>query len=316
MNNSKDPTEPRHPIQVVARRTGLTADVLRAWERRYNAIEPRRSSKNRRLYSDSDIARLQLLRRVTAAGRRIGDVSHLSAAELEALVREDEAASVTLQKTERRPTGGAGEHFEVCMDAAIRLDADALELALSNAAVSLSPPALVEEVLQPLMVEIGNRWRSGDIRIFHEHMSTAVVRSFLATLKTGLMNGDSPVHLIVTTPAGQQHELGAMVVAVTAAMDDWRVTYLGPNLPTEEIAAAAKEKEAQAVALSLVYPTDDPRVDTELRKLRRLLGKNVALIVGGEAAGAYQSVLAEIGAIIPSDLGSLRAELEKLRHAS
>ena len=316
MNNSKDSTEPRHPIQVVARRTGLTADVLRAWERRYNAIEPRRSSKNRRLYSDSDITRLQLLRRVTAAGRRIGDVSHLSLAELESLVREDEAASVTRQKTSRRPRGGAGEHLEACLDAAVRLESEALELALSNAAVSLSPPALVQDVLHPLMVEIGKRWRSGDIRIFHEHMSTAVVRSFLATLKTGLMNGDSPVHLIVTTPAGHLHELGAMVVAVTAAMDDWRVTYLGPNLPAEEIAAAVKERQARAVALSLVYPTDDPRVDTELRKLGRLLGDEVALIVGGEAAGAYQSVLAEIGAIMISDLGSLRSELEKLRHTN
>ena len=69
--------EGKHPIQIVARRTGLTPDVIRVWERRYEAVLPRRTSTNRRLYSDRDVERLQLLRRATLAGRRIGDVARL-----------------------------------------------------------------------------------------------------------------------------------------------------------------------------------------------------------------------------------------------
>ena len=80
----------RHPIQVVASRTGLSIHVLRAWERRYGAIKPQRSDGNRRLYSDEDVERLSLLKRATTAGRRIGDVAHLSLQSLVDLVGTDD----------------------------------------------------------------------------------------------------------------------------------------------------------------------------------------------------------------------------------
>ena len=83
---------PIHPIQTVARRTGLTADVIRAWERRYRAVVPQRSETRRRLYSESDVERLLLLRRATLAGRRIGDVANMSTDELAPLVAADETA--------------------------------------------------------------------------------------------------------------------------------------------------------------------------------------------------------------------------------
>src|SRR4051812_28560881 len=82
----------RHPIAVVAQRTGLSQDVLRVWERRYGAVTPSRSPNGLRLYSDTDIERLLLLRSATRAGRSIGQIASLPMGELEALVTEDEAA--------------------------------------------------------------------------------------------------------------------------------------------------------------------------------------------------------------------------------
>ena len=87
-----DPADPRHPIKVVARRTGLTPDVLRVWEKRYRAVSPTRLDTGRRLYSDADVERLLLLRRATLAGRRIGQVAKMPNAELEPLVVDDETA--------------------------------------------------------------------------------------------------------------------------------------------------------------------------------------------------------------------------------
>ena len=72
-----DRDDPRHPIQVVARRTGLSADVIRVWERRYGVVTPQRQPGGRRVYSDSDIQRLTLLQRATGAGRRISEVAPL-----------------------------------------------------------------------------------------------------------------------------------------------------------------------------------------------------------------------------------------------
>ena len=109
MSSSKSKTAPPtgHPIRVVARRTGLTPDVLRAWEKRYKAVEPDRSS-GRRLYSDADVDRLLLLRRATLGGRSIGQVAGLSTAELEELTRADDEAAA------RAPRPGPGRRRPRC----------------------------------------------------------------------------------------------------------------------------------------------------------------------------------------------------------
>jgi len=118
---------------------------------------------------------------------------------------------------------------------------------------------------------------------------------------------------VVTTPSRQHHELGALIAAETATGEGWQVTYLGPELPPEEIAAAALQKGARAVALSLTYPPDDPQLVDDLRKLRRLLGSRTALIVGGQASRTYGSILSEVGAVHIASLGELRQHLQTLR---
>jgi len=101
--------------------------------------------------------------------------------------------------------------------------------------------------------------------------------------------------------------------AAAAAADGWRVVYLGPNLPAEEIAAVANQLQARAVALSVVYPPDDAKLPQELRDLRKHLADDVPLIVGGRVAGSYQKVLDEIQSLRIADLEGLRPYLESLR---
>ena len=91
MVRTKQDTTKRHPIQVAARRSGLSQDTLRAWEKRYGVVEPARSGGRQRLYSDQDVERLRLLRSAVEEGRRISEVANLSAKELTALVLEDRA---------------------------------------------------------------------------------------------------------------------------------------------------------------------------------------------------------------------------------
>ena len=93
------------------------------------------------------------------------------------------------------------------------------------------------------------------------------------------------------------------------------MTYLGPDLPAEDIAEAAVRTRARGTALSVVYPPGDPAVGDELRRLRTALPKHVALVVGGAASSAYGAVLDEIGAVRLNDLAELRAQLQRLRHA-
>lgn len=305
---------PRHPIGVVARRTGLKPDLIRAWERRYGAVAPGRSQTRRRFYSDEDVERLLLLRRVVNTGRGISQVAGLSNAELGALIDAEPIPPAYLQAETPRPTGDeVVEALGRCVAAVQRLDMRAMELELDRASVLFSRTHLIEQVLVPLMRQIGDLWHQGTLRPIHEHMASSVVRSFLGGLRGAYHPEISAPHVVVTTPARQRHELGALLAAATAAGEGWQVTYLGPDLPPEEIAAAAVQKGARAVALSLTYPPDDPILVDDLRRLRRLLGARTALIVGGRACAAYNAVLQEIGCVRVEDLAGLRDELQILR---
>jgi DNA-binding transcriptional MerR regulator/methylmalonyl-CoA mutase cobalamin-binding subunit len=309
---------PRHPIGVVARRTGLKPDLIRAWERRYGAVAPGRSETRRRFYSDEDIERLLLLRRVVSSGRGISQVAGLSNPELEALIEaEPTPAAAYAQPSASSAPEEIDEVAEAflnrCLSAAQRLDERELELELDRASVLFSRTHLIERVLVPLMRRIGELWHQGALRPLHEHMASSVVRSFLGGMSGACHPEISAPHLVVTTPARQRHELGALLAAATAAGEGWQVTYLGPDLPPEEIAAAALQKGARAVALSITYPPDDPMLVDDLRRLRRLLGPHTLLLAGGRACPAYAAVLQEIGALRLEDLAGLRRELHGLR---
>lgn len=210
----------------------------------------------------------------------------------------------------------AESHLTACFNAVERFDGEALEAALTRAAVALSSPALLEGVVVPLMHTIGQAWQEGTLRVAQEHLTTAILRTFLGSMVTPGQTAPPGPFLVATTPAGQMHELGALTSAVAAASEGWRTVYLGPNLPAEEIARAALQDRARAVALSIIHPADDPRLGPELLKLRRGLGNGVAIIVGGRAASGYDDILNEIGAARLPDLRALRARLEGLRKPS
>jgi methylmalonyl-CoA mutase cobalamin-binding subunit len=302
-------------MQVVARATGLSPDVLRAWERRYRVVDPGRTPGAHRLYSDADIARLTLIRKALAAGRRIGFVARLPLDELESLVAQDEARALPGPLASRRPValGPEGSPLARCLAAVERMDGPALDRALSDAGVTLTTPQMLADLIVPLLQEIGVGWRSGRIGIRHEHLATAAIRAWLVGARQSQAPPAHAPAIVVATPGGQVHELGALMAALVAESAGWRVVYLGVDLPAEEIAAAARQESARAVALSLIYPPDDPRLPHELRRLRRLLPGGIALFAGGDAAAANAGVLREVDARLVENITELREALDALR---
>lgn len=307
----------RHPIGVVARRTGLKQDLIRAWERRYGAVEPSRSPTGRRLYSDLDIERLTLLRLAVQAGRGISHAAALDKEQLRSLIREDQPAAAPPPAPAEAEswTGSATAEtiLAACLSAVRRLDVIELEVQLERAAVTLSQVHVIEKVLVPMMHSVGDLWHQGSLRPAHEHMASAVVRSFLGEMRSAYRAPVQAPHLIVTTPARQHHELGALIAAATAASEGWNIIYLGADLPPEDIAAAAHQRAARAVALSITFPPDDSRLADDLRRLRRMLDPRIELLVGGRSARYYSAVLLEIGAREIVDLGTFRRALAELR---
>jgi len=258
------------------RRTGLSADVIRAWERRYGAVSPTRSNGRQRLYSEDDVVRLSLLQRATSAGHSIGEIATLDADALTALIGQDRPREI-----ERRDlTAGA---LDESMAATEALDGVALEQTLKRVVLSIGAERFVDEIAGAFLREVGDRWHAGTLSPAQEHMASHIVRRVLEWLGDAYDPGPRAPRIVVATPAGEMHELGAMVAAAAALSEGWRTVYLGPNLPADEIARAAERSGAELVALSIVY-ADDSRTVDEVRKTARALPKNVSLLIGGAAA--------------------------------
>jgi DNA-binding transcriptional MerR regulator/methylmalonyl-CoA mutase cobalamin-binding subunit len=312
MLQSVDTQLPRHPIRVVADRTGLSLDVLRMWERRYGAVSPGRAEDGQRLYSDADVERLRLLRRVVEAGRSIGRVARLPTEELAELVREDDAARGVVVVP---AASGARAYLERALDAVREMDPFRLETELRRAVVALSAADFVDEVAAPLLAALGEGWRTGKLGVAHEHAASAVLRRVLGFMAEAVEASTNAPGIVVATPAGQVHEFGALLAAASATAEGWRVTYLGADLPAEEIAAAVRRRGAAKLALSLVYPADDPRTADELRRIRAALPSGVDVIVGGGAAAHHRAVIEEVGAAWVPVLADFRALLHDPRGA-
>lgn len=296
-------TAPRHSIAVVSRRTGLSQLVLRAWERRYRAVVPGRTETGRRRYSDLDLERLTLLSALTAADHRIGDVANLPLADLRGLAA-DLPPSPGPTALERDPvvTGSPvavtpGALLEEALAAVAALTPAGLEDVLARASMHLSRPTLRQELIQPLLQRVGEFWRDGSLRIVHEHMASTIVQAFLAAANASQVPAAGAPLLVVAAPSRNRHELGALLAASLGLELGWEVLYLGADLPAEEIAAAAVQRRARAVFLSLIYPAGDPAVAAQIELLRRLLGPEVGLLAGGASAASYDAVLDQAGAL-------------------
>lgn len=307
-----------YSIKVAVQKTGLTPHVIRIWEKRYSAVTPLRTPTQRRRYTETEIQRLLLLRQATQAGYGIGQIAHLPTEKL----RELSAPILPVPTALPSPPVPApavmptSTSFDACLNAIERLDAADLEAALMRARVMLSHLAFLDTLVVPLMRHIGDSWHNGTLRAVHEHLAYAVLRTLLGSLVITRSVPASAPHLVVSTPVGQFHELGALVAASIASMEGWGVTYLGANLPAEDLAVAVQQHHARGVLLSIAYPPDDLHLGQELTMLQRYLSPDVTIFVGGRAAEHYQEVLQSIGAIRPLHWNDFRSHLESIRTAN
>jgi DNA-binding transcriptional MerR regulator/methylmalonyl-CoA mutase cobalamin-binding subunit len=285
------PTEvPRCPINVAARRSGLSAHVIRAWERRYSAITPDRTSKSRRLYSDWEVRRLVLLRQAVELGHRIGEIARLPMEELRALVGRDTLPGV--EASPRIPLPRA-RLVEVSLDAARALDSAGFAQSLLQATRTLSVPELFDEFVSVLAADIATQVRDGKLRVAHERFASAYLRSYLGDLLASSGAAPWSSSIVVSTPAGVSQELGAMMAAVTASRAGWDVIYAGPAVPIDELAFIAQQRNVSAIALSASPGAQPDSIDATIGTLRSAVGAGPTFFYQGTsvlapAAGVLQ----------------------------
>ena len=268
-------------IGEVSRRSGVSPELLRAWERRYGLLEPTRSAGGLRLYSAADVERVQLMRRHIAAG--------LAAAEAASLALGSAAAPTA------EPTALASIRSE--LHAALDgFDEPRAQAALDRLLAITTVDTLLAEVVLPYLRDLGVRWRTGEASIAQEHFASGVLRGRLLGIARGWGQGRGPLAVLACLP-GEQHDLGLIAFGLALRERGWRIVHLGPDSPLETIAEVSAAAVASLVVVSAVSGERVTPVAAELRALAQ--DRRVAL--GGGAAHEQE--------VAPDGLLLLRGDL-------
>lgn len=282
--------------------------TLRAWERRYGVVEPQRSAGGTRLYSTADVLRLRLLGRATEAGHTISQVANLDVEQLRELLRDE-------LPTPSKPEGISGTAearwiVEELLRATELMDGPRIHSLLMRSVVALPVRGVIKEVVVPVLRQVGDRWAAGLICPANEHLLTVNVRRVLAWLTDSVPVSPEAPTVVLTTPVGQWHEIGSQIAGVLAAIAGWKVVFLGPNLPAEDIIRAIEMTDASAVLLGATMG-DGEMLMAELRKLREGLDPEIDMIVGGRGAEPFATRLEELGIRFLENFDELEEELSE-----
>ena len=251
-------------IGELARRTGVATDLLRAWERRYRLLEPRRTPAGYRLYSSDDVRRVARMRELLASG--------LSAAEA---AREALAAPVAAGTATTAPAT-AGAELRSALE---QLDDAAAHEAFDRLLAGFSVDTLLEHVLLPLLRELGDGWARGEITVAQEHFGSNVVRGRLLGLARGWDRGRGP-RAVLACPPGERHDLGLLAFGLALREHGWRITFLGGDTPLDTLAETVRTLAPEALVLAVADPA---RLEPVTDGLQGLPGETT-LWLGGAGA--------------------------------
>jgi MerR family transcriptional regulator, light-induced transcriptional regulator len=261
-------------IGELSRRSGVSPELLRAWERRYHLLRPTRSSGGLRLYSLEDLERVRAMQQHLASG--------LAAAEAAVLATQAEGGPADALR-------GAEESRDELASALAAFDEPRTNALLDTLLASRTLDWVLSSVVLPYLHELGRRWQRGEASIAQEHFATGVLRGRLLGLARDWSRGLGP-RVVLACPPGEQHDLGLIAFGLALHSRGWRIIYLGADTPIDSVIEAAEAFAPTSVVISAVNAEAFGRISRELRALAR--GGNVYL--GG--GGAHD--LDDIGAVV------------------
>ena len=262
---------PVYNTRAVVHRTGVPADTFRAWERRHGIPKPERTAGNQRLYSERDVSVISWLRDQTRRGLTISQAVALYSAE--AAINTSHVPSHPGRAPSVSPvTGGPAEQFrryQSAMIAALSVfDAAGAERVLEDAIALGTVEQVCLNVLEPVLVEVGDYWERGETSVSVEHFATAfVLRKFGALFNVSAPDsGRGPI--IAACIEGESHEVGLLLISLLLSRRGYRVIYLGPNLPIADLIGAILAIRPPLVLLSTSTLAGAERLMPAIEKIK------------------------------------------------
>jgi DNA-binding transcriptional MerR regulator len=254
-------------IGQLARRTGVSPELLRAWEQRYGLLQPTRTPGGFRLYSAADEARVQHMQSLVAGG--------LAAAQAADLILSREPAPGTVSASATILDQEAG-NLSASLD---RLDEQAANTALDRLFASYTVETVLRDVVLPYLHRLGERWEAGEVSVAQEHFASNLLRGRLLGLAQGWGQGQGPGAILACVP-GEQHELGLLAFGVALRRRGWRITYLGTDSPIDAVADIAPSLAPTVVVLLGMTPE---RFMDHAHEIEQL-AKQVQVVIAGPGA--------------------------------
>jgi MerR family transcriptional regulator, light-induced transcriptional regulator len=282
----------------VEERSGIPATTLRQWERRYGLPNPQRTASGYRLYSQNDLVLIEFFKARIAEG-----ISVSRAAQLYALEQSLPSAHKVTPKIETDqpsnqltpPMGLTQKHSAFVSElvaSTLTGDSAKADRILSHAHATMPVEGVVLEVIQPTLIEIGERWHRGEITIAHEHQATNYLRGKLHHLLELAGNSRHGPTVVLACPPGEWHEIGALAIAIFLRRAGIRTHYLGANTPIPDLARFAREVSASAIMVSASAPDVIEGFRAQAHLLREVVPH---VIYGGYAFSQNPRLAAELG---------------------
>lgn len=259
-------------IGTLSSLAGVNRSTIRTWENRYQALVPGKTGTGRRIYDESDVKRLILLRNLIARGHKISHLAGLPTDTLQGLV--EMAGSVKAARNDLRLPADL-------LQAIDDFDIERFRRIFAFQVSELPPVEAIEGIIQPTLHLIGERWHAGLLDIAQEHLMSEVIRAQLLSRIEGLKVAERGPLIAFATLSREQHEFGALMACYLASSLQFRTMYLGTNMPPADLATHARRVGADLIVLSSIFVADANL--PEIRVLAHQIGGTVPIWVGCDA---------------------------------
>lgn len=258
-------------IGAVERDSGIARDTLRIWERRYGFPEPLRNDKGERIYPEEQLRRLQRVRRLIDQGLRPGKVVALSDEDLDAL------------EARLYPDTQLDDSLEHILTVLQTTDGTELETVLAEIYQQQGMQAFITETVIPLLNTVGERWATGRLQIFEEHLLSEVLTRLLNREISMLQKKAKKPRILLATLPGEQHTLGLLMLSALLSSRNISVINLGGEVPLDQIISAVSRFAADVIGISFSGAYQYENIRNNISQLREMVPQNVAIWLGGEA---------------------------------
>ncbi len=257
-------------IGSVERDTGIARDTLRIWERRYGFPEPIRNEKGERMYPEVQLRRLQRIRRLLDQGLRPGRVVALSDSDLDIL------------EADLCPETPSNDAIDKILAVLQDTDASELESVLTAVYQEQGMQRFIIDTVVPLLQTVGQRWASGRLQIFEEHLLSEVLTRFINSEISVIQKTAKKPRVLLATLPGEEHTLGLLMISALLSAHDISVINLGAEVPLDQLVSAVDRFEADVLGVTFSGSYQYENIRGNLKELRDSIAENVDIWTGGE----------------------------------